>query len=72
MGAGSRVTHYEFGSPVWERLDNQSWQSPFHIRGVKSSSIFGGHIRRKLTDAAIDRYAERGYYGLEEMWARKK
>lgn len=56
------------------------WCSPSHLtfphnvaqEGVRSQELFGGHIKTKLTDKAIHKYALQGYYGFEKMVAAQE
>lgn len=46
-------------------MDDPAWQSPFHRGGVRSPSLFGGHVGSKLTEKKIHQYALEGRYGAD-------
>lgn len=43
----------------------KTWQHPIHAKGVKTSTLFGSHVRGPLTDKQIDAYVRQGFYGTE-------
>lgn len=49
-----------------------SWKHPIHARGVRSPRYDRAHVGKKLTDKAIQKYVDRGFYEMRGEYLKEK